>query len=45
MSFSVKVSSVGFEVEGVHLGAVVGVADMDDLGHVEARYLTVDRRD
>ena len=45
VSFCVNESSDGLQVEGDHLGAVVDVADMDDLGHVEARYFTVDRCD
>lgn len=45
MSSCVNVSSDGLEGEGDHLGAVVDVVDMDDLGHVEARYFTVDRCD
>lgn len=40
-----SVSSDGLEIEGDHLGAVVVFVDMDDLGHVEAGYLTVDRCD
>lgn len=39
------VSSDGLEIEGGHLGAVVVFADVDDLGHVQAGYLTVDRCD
>lgn len=33
----------GFEIERDHLGAIVVVVTVDDLGHVEARYNTTDR--
>ena len=39
------VSNDGLEVERNHLGAVVVVVGVDNLGHVEARYYAVDRRD
>ena len=40
-----ELSSDGLEIEGDHLGAIVVVADMDNLGHAETGYHTVDKCD